>query len=70
MICVITQNMDNISNHRKYLLFYNNNSISITIRLEFKVKQKISYDRETIAALNYEIHQISFISPFPSLQLK
>ena len=42
---------------QKYLLFYNNNSISITIRLVgFKDKQKISYDRETIPALNYEIH--------------
>ena len=28
------------------------------------------YNRETIAALNYEMHQKSFITPFPSMQLK
>ena len=28
------------------------------------------YHRETIAGLNYEIHQMSFIPHFPSMQLK
>ena len=28
------------------------------------------YDRETIAGLNYEIHQMSFIPHLPSMQLK
>ena len=30
---------------------------------------KYIYNRETIAASNYEIHQMSFIPHFPSMQL-
>ena len=29
--------------------------------------QKRFYDRETIAALNYEIQHMSFITPLPSM---
>ena len=32
--------------------------------------QKSFYNRETIAAFNFEIHQMFFITPFPSIQLK
>ena len=34
------------------------------------LKQRRCYNRETITALNYEIHRMSFIPPFPSMQLK
>ena len=33
-------------------------------------KQKRLYNRETIATLNYDIQQMSFIPPFPSMHLK
>ena len=33
-------------------------------------KKKRFYNIETIAASNYEIHQMSFIPSFPSMQLK
>ena len=32
-----------------------------------KIQQKRFYDRETFAALNYQIHQMSFIQAFPSI---
>ena len=32
--------------------------------------QKRFYDRETIAAFNYEIHQMPFILTLPSMELK
>ena len=33
------------------------------------MEEKRFYNRETIAALNYEIQQMSFIPPFPAYQI-
>jgi hypothetical protein len=38
--------------------------------LTIKENQRRFYDRETTAAVNYEIQQMSFIPLLPSMQLK
>ena len=35
-----------------------------------KLHKKLFYDRETIFALNNGIQQMSFIPPYPSIQIK